>query len=203
LQNPNFELNLGNISRTVPIDISVKPRIVENIHIGASCTENELQTYKALFQELCDVFSWSYEEMPRIDPAIVFYGIKTYPDAKPVRQHLRQIHPQKAAAIKAEVEKLLKVSFIYPIPLTDWVSNNVLVNKKQGTIRICIDYRDINRAYPKDNYLTPYIDQIIDDCAGSEIFSFMDGFSGYNQINFLPSDQPKSTFICPWGTFAY
>ena len=85
----------------------------------------------------------------------------------------------------------------------DWVSNIVLVNKKQGTIRICIDYRDINRACPKDNYPTPYIDQIIDDCAGSEMFSFMDGFSGYNQINILPADQPKTTFICPWGTFAY
>ena len=137
------------------------------------------------------MFAWSYEEMPGIDPSIVVHEIKTYPDAKPVWQCLRQIHPRKAAAIKAEVEKLLKAGFIYPIPLTDSVSNIVLVNKKQGTIRICIDYRDINRACPKDNYPTPYIDQIIDDCAGSEIFSFMDGFSGYNQINILPADQPK------------
>ncbi|MCY6524851.1 hypothetical protein, partial [Actinobacillus pleuropneumoniae] len=74
--------------------------------------------------------------MPGIDPAIVVHEIKTYPDAKPVRQHLCQIHPQKAAAIKAEVEKLLKAGFIYPIPLMDWVSNIVPVNKKQGTIRI-------------------------------------------------------------------
>ncbi len=112
---------------------------------------------------------------------------------------MRQIHPRKATAIKAEVEKLLKAGFIYPILLTDWVSNIVPVNKKQGTIRICIDYRDINRACPKDIYPTPYIDQIIDDCADSEIFSFMDGFSGYNQINILPADQPKMAFICPWG----
>ena len=109
----------------------------------------------------------------------------------------------KAAAIKEEVEKLFKAGFIYPIPLTDWVSNIVPVNKKQGKIRIHIDYRDINRAFAKDNYPTPYIDQIIDDCASSEIFSFMDGFSGYNQINILPANQPKTTFICPWGTFAY
>jgi hypothetical protein len=202
-KHSDSELNLGNISRTIPIDISVKPGIEENIHIGASCTEEEIQTYKALFQEFRDVFAWSYEEMPGIDPAIVVHEIKTYPDAKPVRQRLRQIHPRKAAAIKAEVEKLLKAGFIYPIPLTDWVSNIVPVNKKQGTIRICIDYRDINRACPKDNYPTPYIDQIIDDCAGSEMFSFMDGFSGYNQINILPADQPKTAFICPWGTFAY
>ena len=144
MKHLDSELNLGNISRTILIDISVKPGIVENIHIGASCTENEIQIYKALFQEFCDVFAWSYEEMPRIDPAIVVHEIKTYPDAKPVQQRLCQIHPRKAAAIKAEVEKLLKAGFIYLIPLMDWVSNIVPVNKKKGTIRICIDYRDIN-----------------------------------------------------------
>ena len=75
--------------------------------------------------------------------------------------------------------------------------------KKQGTNRVCIDFRDLNRACPKDNFPTPYIDQIIDNCAGSVIFSFMDGFFGYNQIEILPSDQHKMAFIFPWGTFAY
>eukprot|EP00253_Pinus_taeda_P003394 PITA_03394 len=141
--------------------------------------------------------------MPGIDPSIVVHEIPTYPGAKPVRQHLRPMHPRKAVAIKAEVEKLLKAGFIYPIPLTDWVSNIVPVDKKQGTIRVCVNYRDINRACPKDNYPTPFIDQLIDECAGSEIYSFMDGFSGYNQINIAPADQHKMAFICPWGTFAY
>jgi hypothetical protein len=86
---------------------------------------------------------------------------------------------------------------------TDGVSNLVPVNKKQGTIHMCIDYRDINKACPKDNFPTPFVDQIIDDCAGSEIFSLMDGFSGYNQINIVPAYQHKTTFIFPWGTFAY
>jgi hypothetical protein len=89
------------------------------------------------------------------------------------------------------------------VALTDWVSNLVPVNKKQGTIRVCVDYRDINKACPKDNFPTPFVDQIVDDCAGSEIFSLMDGFSGYNQINIVPADQHKTAFICPWGTFAY
>ena len=75
--------------------------------------------------------------------------------------------------------------------------------KKQGTIRVCIDYRDVNQACPKDNYPTPFINQIIDECARCEIFSFMDGFSGYNQINICPQDQSKTAFIFPWGTFAY
>jgi hypothetical protein len=83
------------------------------------------------------------------------------------------------------------------------VSNIISVNKKQGTICVCFDYRDINKACPKDNYPTPFVDQIVDDSAKSEIFSLMDGFSGYNQINILPVDQHKTTFIFPWGTFAY
>jgi len=101
------------------------------------------------------------------------------------------------------LKKLLKSGFIYPIPLTDWVSNIVPIAKKHGMIRVCVDYHDINHACPKDNYPTPFIDQIIDECVGSEIFSFMDGFSGYNQVKISPADQHKMAFIYPWGTFSY
>ncbi len=140
--------------------------------------------------------------MPGIDSSIVEHEIKMYPDVKPVRQRFQLVHPKKATAIKAEVEKLLRAGFIYPVPLIDWVSNIIPVMKKQGTIRVCVNYRDGNQACLKDNYLTPFIDYIVVECVGCEIFSFMDGFSGYNQINIYPQDQSKTTFICPWGTFA-
>jgi hypothetical protein len=197
------EGNLSNISPMILIDISVKHGIIENVHIGASCSPDEIVTYISLFKEFRDIFSWSYEEMSGIDSSIVVHEIKTYPGAMTVRQRLHPIHPRKEAAIKLEVEKLLKASFIYPVALTKWVSNPVLIDKKGGSIRVCIDYRDINKACPKDNFPTPFVDQIIDDCASSEIFSLMDGFSGYNQINIAPEDQHKTAFICPWGTFAY
>jgi hypothetical protein len=141
--------------------------------------------------------------MPGIDRAIVVHEIKTYPRAKPVQQYLRPVHPRKVAAIKLEVEKLLKAGFIFPLALTKWVSNPVPIDKKGGSICVCVDYRDINKACPKENFPTPFVDQIVDDCADSEIFSLMDGFSGYNQINIAPEDQHKTTFICPWGTFSY
>ena len=101
------------------------------------------------------------------------------------------------------MEKLLKAGFIYPIALTEWVSNPVPIDKKQGTIHVCADFRDLNKAYLKENYPMPFLDQIIDACMGSEVFSLMDGFSGYNQIQIKPEDQHKTAFICPWGTFAY
>ena len=74
--------------------------------------------------------------MPRIDPPIVEHEIKTYPDAKTVRQCLHGVNPRKAPTIKAVIEKLLKDGFIYPIPLTEWVSNPIPVDKKQGVIHI-------------------------------------------------------------------
>ena len=194
---------MSNISETIPINISKTPGKVENVFMGADCSPKEVDIHSAIFKEFRDIFAWSYEEMPGIDPRIVEHEIKTYPDAKPVRQKLRPVNPKKAPAIKGEVEKLLKAGFIYPVPLTEWVSNPVPVTKKEGAIRVCTDFRDLNMACPKDNYPTPFIDQIIDDCAGSEIFSFMDGFSGYNQIQIKPEDQHKTAFICPWGTFAY
>ena len=105
--------------------------------------------------------------------------------------------------INLEVEKFLKVGFIYPVQFTEWVSNTVPVNKKRGTICMCMDIHDLNKAFLKDNFPTLFIDYIVDEYMGCEVFSFMDGFLGYNQIQIKPEDQHKTTFICPWGTFMY
>jgi hypothetical protein len=125
-----YEGNLSNISPTIPLDISIKPGVVENVHIGASCSTDEVATYRSLFQEFHDIFAWSYEEMSGIDPDIVLHEIKTYPGAKPIQQRLRPVHPRKAVVIKLEVEKILKDVFIYHVALTDWVSNLIPVTKK-------------------------------------------------------------------------
>jgi len=152
------ERNLSNIEETIAINISTKTDVIENIHVSKSCSSSELEIYYTLFHEFRDVFAWSYDEMLGIDSSIVEHEIEMYPDVKLVRQWLRQVHPKKAAAIKAEVEKLLHAGFIYLAPLTDLVSNIVPIMKKQGTIRVCVDYRDVNQAFPKDNYPTPFID---------------------------------------------
>ena len=94
----------------------------------------KLKSIKQFLKNFEIFFSWSYEEIPGIDSSIVVQEIKIYPMVRSVRQKLRQVHPRKATAIKAEVEKLLKARFIYHVPLTEWVSNIVPVNKKQGTI---------------------------------------------------------------------
>jgi hypothetical protein len=80
-----YEGNLRNISPTIPIDISIKPGIVENVHIRYACSDNEVVTYKAIFKEFCDVFTWSYKEMSGIDLDIIVHENNTYPDAKLIR----------------------------------------------------------------------------------------------------------------------
>jgi hypothetical protein len=152
------EGNMATITKTLPINISRNPDIMDNVFVGANFSLEEIQIYPNLFKELCDIFAWSYEEMPDIDPKIVEHEITTYPDAKLVRQKLHPVNPKKATTIKVEVEKLLKAGFIYPIHLTKWVSNPVPVNKKHRTIRVCTDFRDLNKACPKDNFPTPFID---------------------------------------------
>lgn len=104
-----FEGGMGNIIATMPLNISIKPGIVDNIHIGVSCSHDEIKVYNALFKYFCDVFTFSYEEMPGIDPAIVVHEIPTYPDVEPVRQRLCLVNPRKVVAIKAEFEKFFKI----------------------------------------------------------------------------------------------
>jgi hypothetical protein len=89
------------------------------------------------------------------------------------------------------------------MPLTKWVSDIVPIAKMQGTVQVCVDYMDLNKACTKDNFPTPFINQIIDDCAKCKVFSFMDNFYGYNQIEIILEDQHKTSFICPRGTFSY
>ena len=105
--------------------------------------------------------------------------------------------------MKAELQTLLDVKFIYPILDSKWVSLLVVVPKKNGKWRICVDYRELNKATQKDHFPLPFIDQVLDTLVGNKLFSFLDGFSGYNQIQIAPEYQDKTTFTCPWGTFAY
>jgi hypothetical protein len=124
------EGNMETITETIPIDISRTTCVMDNFFFGVDCSPEEIQIYTYLFKEFRDVFSWSYEEMPGIDPRIVEHEITTYLDAKPIRQKFHLVNPQKVVSIKDEVEKLINVDFIYPVQLTQWVSNHVLVNKK-------------------------------------------------------------------------
>uniref|UniRef100_A0A2N9FP82 Uncharacterized protein n=1 Tax=Fagus sylvatica TaxID=28930 RepID=A0A2N9FP82_FAGSY len=105
--------------------------------------------------------------------------------------------------IAQEVKKLLSAGFIKPIQHPRWLSNIVPVKKKNGQIQCYVDFRNLNKACPKDEFPLPNMDLLIDSAAGHAMFSFMDGFSGYNQIFMSPKDAEKTAFRTPIGNFYY
>ena len=97
---------------------------------------------------------------------------------------------------------LLAAGFIVEVFHPEWLANPVLVLKKNGTWRMCVDYTDLNKACPADPFALPRIDQIIDATAGCARLSFLDAYSGYHQIKMAVKDQEKTAFITPFGAFA-
>ena len=130
--------------------------------------------------------------MSGLDTDIMVHKIPLKPECKFVTQALRRMKPEVIVKIKEEVEKQLKAGFVSTVTYSDWVANIVPMPKKDGKVRMCVDYRDLNQASPKDNFPLPHIDTLVDNTATNAVFSFMDGFSGYNQIKKINPRQLSS-----------
>ncbi|GAU44160.1 hypothetical protein TSUD_399820 [Trifolium subterraneum] len=175
----------------------------KEIKIGASLEASVKERVIVLLREYVDIFAWSYQDMPGLDPEIVEHHLPLKPECPPVKQKLRRTHPDMALKIKEEVQKQIDAGFLITSEYPQWLANIVPVPKKDGKVRMCVDYRDLNKASPKDNFPLPHIDVLVDNTTKSKVFSFMDGFSGYNQIKMAVEDREKTAFITPWGTFCY
>ena len=142
-------------------------------------------------------------------------------DAKHVREPQRRLNPTMMEVVWKEILKCLDNGIIYPIFDSSWVSSIQVVPKKSGITvvanknnelvptrvqsgwRVCIDFQKLNAATRKDHFPLPFIDQMLERLAGHACYCFLDGYSGYFQIPIAPEDQEKTTFTCPFGTFAY
>nr|GEW02157.1 reverse transcriptase domain-containing protein [Tanacetum cinerariifolium] len=165
--------------------------------------------------------AWKLSDIQGIYPEFCTHKILMEKDYKPAVQHQRRVNSKIHDVIKKEVEKLLDAGLIYLISDSPWVSPVHRVPKKGGfTVieneenkliptclvtgwRVCIDYRKLNEATRKDHFPLPFMDQMLERLAGNEFYCFLNGFSGYFQIPIDPRDQEKTTFTCPYGTFAY
>ena len=125
------------------------------------------------------------------------------PDATPVKQRPYPMNPKHAHAVKEEIDKFMRAGFIYEIEHTDWVSPIVIVMKKNEKIGVCVNYKKVNAATKRDNYPLPYTEHMLERVAGKEAYSFLDGFSGYNQVQVHPADRHKTAFATEWSVFAY
>uniref|UniRef100_A0A2N9I0U3 Uncharacterized protein n=1 Tax=Fagus sylvatica TaxID=28930 RepID=A0A2N9I0U3_FAGSY len=150
-----------------------------------------------------DVFAWTHDDMPGIDPATICHKLNVDPSIRPIKQKRRVFAPDRNQAISDEVEKLLTAGFIREVFYPDWLANVVMVKKANGKWRMCVDFTDLNKACPKDSFPLPRIDQLVDSTAGHRLLTFMDAFSGYNQIMMDDTDQEKTSFITSKGLFCY
>ncbi|RVW63637.1 Retrovirus-related Pol polyprotein from transposon 412 [Vitis vinifera] len=189
-------------SSTELIDFGA-PDQPREIRIGSSLSPDERSRLIDLLRSYLDVFAWSYEDMPGLDPTIVQHHLPILPHARPVKQKLRRLHPRWSLQVKEEIQKQLSVGFLSVVEYPEWLANVVPVPKKDGKVRVCVDFRDLNKASPKDDFPLPHIDMLVDSTAGHPMLSFMDGFSGYNQILMAPEDMVKTSFITEWGTYCY
>ena len=134
----------------------------------------------SLLREYSDVFAWSYQDMPGLDTDIMVHRLPLREECALIKQKLRRVKPEMLLKIKEEVKKQLDAGFLEVSNYPQWVANIVPVPKKDGKVRMCVDHRDLNRASPKDNFSLPYIDTLVDNTIKHSLFSFIDGFSGYN-----------------------
>jgi ribonuclease HI len=150
-----------------------------------------------------DVFAWSALDLVGVSHTIIELGLGIDPSVRPKKQRLRKMSDEKTEAAKAEVHRLLEANFIEPIAYPTWLANVVMVQKKSGKWRMCIDFTSLNKAYPKDNFPLPRIDKIVDSVAGCEVMSLLDCFSGYHQIYMKEEDKASTGFITPFGTYCF
>ncbi|KAB2626360.1 S2-RNase [Pyrus ussuriensis x Pyrus communis] len=130
-------------------------------------------------------------------------GGKPRPGTRPIKQTQRRYRSELIPQIEVEIDKLIEAGFIREVQYPKWISNIVIVLKKSGQIRVCVDFRDLNDACPKDDFPLPIIEIMVDATTGHEALSFMDGSSGYNQIRMALEDEELTAFRTPKGIYCY
>nr|AAX95392.1 Reverse transcriptase (RNA-dependent DNA polymerase), putative [Oryza sativa Japonica Group] len=151
-----------------------------------------------LLKEYVDCFAWEYHEMLGLSRELVKHRLSIKPGFRPYKQPPCRFNPLLYDRVKEEIDRLLKAGFIRPCRYAEWVSSIIPVEKKGSRkIRVCIDFRDLNKATPKDEYPMPIADMMINDASGHKVISFLDGNAGYNQIFMAEEDMYKTAFRCP------
>ncbi|CAN6579328.1 unnamed protein product [Malus baccata var. baccata] len=189
--------------------------------ISSSLTAQEEEKLVRVLKEFNFALGWTLADIKGISPTTCMHHIFLKEGAKPTREAQRRLNPSMMEVVKKEIIKLLDCGVIYPISDSRWVSPIQCVPKKSGVTvvenaenelvptriqtgwRVCIDYRKLNATTRKDHFPLPFLDQMLERLAGHSFYCFLDGYSGYNQIVIAPDDQEKTTFTCPFGTFAY
>ena len=186
-------------------DDSITPcrreELLRLVQFGPTLLEEERLELQGLVLEYADLFVSRHQDLPAI--TLEEHHIELIPGAQPVRARQKRMAPEKMQILKNELDRLLEGGFIIQVHNTEWVSPVVIVPKKGGKWRVCVNYRALNQVTKKDRQPLPHIDELLDDVAGHAFYTFCDGYSGYHQVKIHKDDILKTTFTTPWGTFAY
>ncbi|WVY91024.1 hypothetical protein V8G54_036538 [Vigna mungo] len=150
-----------------------------------------------------DLFAWTAADIPGIHPSVMSHRLSLFREARPVAQKKRKMGEEKRKVASEEVRKLQEAGFIREVTYTTWLANVVMVKKASGKWRMCTDYTDLNKACPKDSYPLPSIDMLVDGASSHQILSFLDAYSGYNQIPMHGPDKEKTAFLTDHANFYY
>ena len=183
--------------------IQLDDQLEHHVYIGSKLVEDIISSLIRFLEKNMKVFPWKQEDMGGVDPAVITHKLNVNPSFKPVKQKRRSFALERQKAINEEVSKLLQAKAIRAVEYPEWLANVVLVKKANGKWRLCIDFTYINRACLKDSFPLPRIDLMVDTTADHELLSFIDAFSGYNQISMDPSNQEKTSFVTSQGTYYY
>lgn len=174
----------------------------KTVHIGAYLPDEMKDKLISFLKDNVSTFAWSTADMKGIDHTITTHELNVDPTFKPIRQKRRKLGPDRSKAVNEEVERLLGAGSITEVKYPEWLANPV-VKKKNGKWRVCVDFTDLNKACPKDSFPLPHIDRLVESTSGNELLTFMDAFSGYNQIMMHPDDREKTAFITDRGIYCY
>jgi len=163
-----------------------------NTTVGMTMAAVEAEIMHAALKKNVDLFAWTSSDMPGVSPNIITHKLSVFKEARPISQKKRDYGDEKRLTVKAEAEKLLSTGFIREARYTTWLTNVIMVTKPNDNWRMCVDYKNLNNACPKDSYPLPNIDRLVDGAAGHKILSFLNAYSGYNQISMHPKDKEKT-----------
>ena len=174
-----------------------------SINLGTGLDSNERAIITPVLVGNTNLFAWSTTDLPRVDPLIASHKLSIYKEARYISQKKCKLGEERRLATKVEADKLLSVGFIEEAHFTTWLSNIVLVKKANGKWWMCVDYTHLNKACPRDAYPLPNIDRLVDGAAGNKVLSFLNAYSGYNEIPMAASDMNKTAFIIDGANYFY
>ena len=171
--------------------------------IGSQLPQQEREELIEFLKQNIDVFAWSTYEAPGVDPEFICHHLNVNPLVVSKKQPPRRPSKEHAEAIREEIAKLKQAGAIKEVFYLEWLANTVVIKKKNGKWRVCVDFTDLNKACPKDPFPMPKIDQLVDATVGHPRMSFLDAFQGYYQIPLALDDQEKTAFVTPIGNYHY